>query len=134
MFDFAVYVCVCFLQVLAQFLSFPFMFFKSIAVYQKLGSRLTFLLAFPLTFYCYFYLRFIAISVDFFIDVSLDISIDNFDMLIDILTDKEEGGGRKEGVDFFLKSNNPTPEGGELSKNIRTLQATTQNTKQLPNH
>ena len=37
------------------------------------------------------------------------------------MTDKEGGRkegrreGRKEGVDLFLKSNNPTPEGGEKS-------------------
>ena len=41
-----------------------------------------------------------------------------------MLTDKEEGGGRRkegeegeEGVDFFLKSNDPTPEGGEKRPN-----------------
>ena len=51
---------------------------------------------------------------DIFIDISIDIFIDiSIDVLIDMLTDKEEGGGRKEGVDFFLKSNNPTPTGGE---------------------
>ena len=47
------------------------------------------------------------------IDISVAMLIDS---LIDILTDKEEEGrkeGRKEGVDFFLKSNNPTPTGGE---------------------
>ena len=42
-------------------------------------------------------------------------------MSIDILTDKEEGGGRKEGrkerVDFSLTSNNPTPTGGETPTN-----------------
>ena len=43
-----------------------------------------------------------------FIDILIDISID-------ILTGKEGGGGgRKEGVDFSLKSNNPTLEGGEI--------------------
>ena len=55
-------------------------------MYLKLGSRLTFLLTF-----------FIGISID-------------------ILTDKGGEGGkerRKGGVDFFLKSNNPTPSGGE---------------------
>ena len=50
---------------------------------------------------------------DMFIDISIDISIGiSIDMLIDILTGKEEGGGG--GVDFFLKSDNPTPEGGEI--------------------
>ena len=43
---------------------------------------------------------FVHISIDIFIDIS-----------IDILTDRE--GGRKEGVDLFLKSNDPTPEGEE---------------------
>ena len=52
----------------------------------------------------------IDISIDIFIDILIDISID-------ILTGKEEGGG-SEGVDFFLKSNDPTPEGGEIQKEI----------------
>ena len=69
-------------------------------------------------------------SINIFIDISIDILIDTLidifvDMSIDIfigiciviLTDKEEGRGgkewRSEGVDLFLKSNNPTPEGGE---------------------
>ena len=60
---------------------------------------------------------FIDISIDILIDISIDISID---ILIDILTDKE-GGGRKEGVDFFLKSNDPTPEGGELRTSCFSL-------------
>ena len=47
------------------------------------------------------------------------------DILIDILTDKEGGGGGGGGggeggvggeVDLSLKSNNPTPTGGEQSK------------------
>ena len=50
------------------------------------------------------------ISIYIFIDFSIDIFID---ISVDILTDEEEGGARKEGVDFFLKSNNPTPTGGE---------------------
>ena len=57
---------------------------------------------------------FIDISIDILVDISIDMFIDNF---IDISIDKEEGGGRKEGrkegVDFSLNSNNPTPEGGE---------------------
>ena len=61
----------------------------------------------------------IDILIDTLIDIFFDISIDIFiGICIDILTDKEEGRGgkewRSEGVDFFLKSNNPTPEGGEL--------------------
>ena len=60
---------------------------------------------------------FIDIFVDMSIDISIDILIDiSIDISIGILTDKEEGGRkewRKEGVDFFLKSNNPTPTGGE---------------------
>ena len=65
------------------------------------------------------------ILTDIFIDIFIDISIDIF---IDILTDKEEGGGGEgegEGVDFFLKSNNPTPTGGEKVgvKNPKVLKA-----------
>ena len=60
----------------------------------------------------------IDILIDTLIDIFFDISIDIFiGICIDILTDNEEGGGgkewRSEGVDLFLKSNNPTPEGGE---------------------
>ena len=32
---------------------------------------------------------------------------------VDVLIDKEEGRGVEEGVDLFLKSNNPKPTGGE---------------------
>ena len=72
-------------------------------MYLKLGSRLAFLLIF-----------FIDISISIFIDIS----IDNFiDILIAIfksfsLTRRREG--KEEGMDFFLKSNNLTPSGGEL--------------------
>ena len=60
----------------------------------------------------------IGCSADISIDILIDISIDILtDIFIDILTDREEGGGRrKEGVDFSLKSNNPTPTGGEIAK------------------
>ena len=87
-------------------------------MYLKLGSRLTKYRLVPK-------IGFSAdISIDILIDISIDIFIDiltdidmlidiSIDILIDILTDEEEGGGRKEGVDFFLKSNDPTPEGGE---------------------
>ena len=51
------------------------------------------------------------VFIDIFIDSSIDVSTDMLiDMLIDMLTDKE-GGGRKEWTS--LKSNNPTPTGGE---------------------
>ena len=71
----------------------------------------------------------IDISIDIFIDISIDISIDILiDMCIyisiDILTDKVEGGGGggEGGVDLSLKSNNPTPTGGELGKTtLRTF-------------
>ena len=55
---------------------------------------------------------FIYISIDILIDISIDMLTDTF---IDMLTDKEEGGGGKgrKGVDHSLKSNNPTPTGGE---------------------
>ena len=57
------------------------------------------------------------ISIDILTDILTDILIDILtDILIDIsigiLTDKEEERERR-GVDFFLKSNDPTPEGGE---------------------
>ena len=65
---------------------------------------------------------FIDILTDIFIDMFIDISIDIFiDILTYILTDKEEGGGRKEGVDFFLKSKNPNLKGGQKK---RTQQVT----------
>ena len=54
------------------------------------------------------------------------------DISIDILTGKEGGGGgggRKEGVDFFLKSNDPTPEGGEKYSRNRTKRNTKRKTK-----
>ena len=55
----------------------------------------------------------IAISIYILVGISIEISID-------VLTDKEEGGGRrKEGVDFFLKAKNPTSTGGE-HKNSNT--------------
>ena len=56
---------------------------------------------------------FIGISIDISTVIFIDISIVTFiDIHIDILTfiDKEE---EEEGVDLFLKSNDPTPEGGE---------------------
>ena len=64
---------------------------------------------------------FIDIYIDMFTDMSIDISIDisigiSIDIYIDILTGKEGRREEKEGVDFFLKSNNPTPTGGELTK------------------
>ena len=101
------------------FLLISLIFFRSIVVYLKLGSRLTFFCHFPLFSYflqkyrCVPKIGFSAdIFIDIFIDISIDISIDIFiDISIDILTDRE--GGRKEGVDLFLKSNDPTPEGEE---------------------
>ena len=64
----------------------------------------------------------IDIYIDILIDILIDISIDIYiDILIDILTDKEEGGGKR-GVDFFLRSNNPTPTGGE--KQVQSVQNT----------
>ena len=77
-------------------------------MYLKLGSRLTFFVIFLHFLQKYRCVPKIGFSADISIDISIGISID---MLIDILTGKEEGGGG--GVDFFLKSNNPTPEGGE---------------------
>ena len=56
---------------------------------------------------------FTDISIDIFTEISIDISIDiligiSIDNYIDMLTGKDE-----EGADFCLKSNNPTPTGGE---------------------
>ena len=54
---------------------------------------------------------FIVMCIDIFIDIPIDILIG---ICVDILTFL---GGRRsegvEGVDLFLKSNNPTPTGGE---------------------
>ena len=61
---------------------------------------------------------FIDILTDIFIDISIDILVD---ISIDVLTDKEEGG-TKEGVDFSLQSNNPTPTGGELLRLVHLLE------------
>ena len=70
------------------FLSISFIFFRSIVVYLKLGSRLTFLLAF-----------FFDISIDILVGICIDIFIG---ICIDILTDKEEGRGGKEGRSGLL--------------------------------
>ena len=166
------------------FLSFSFILLRSIVVYLKSGSRLTFFLIFlhflqkyrcvPKIgfsadifivnsigiFICIsidifivifidihidifiviligisidiFIVIFIDISIDIFIVILIDISIDIFivifigisidifivvfiDIYIDTLTfiDKEV---EEEGVDLFLKSNDPTPEGGEQTR------------------
>ena len=108
-------------------------------MYLKSGSRLTFFLIFLhflQKYRCVLKIGFSAdisinIFIDIFIDISIDISIVIFiymsivifiyisivifiDIHIDILTfiDKEE----EEGVDLFLKSNDPTPEGGEKTE------------------
>ena len=109
------------------FLSLSFISLRSIVVYPKSGSRLSFfvnVLHFLQKYRCVPKIGFSAdisidVSIDIFIDILIDILIDisidiSIDILIDILTDKEEGGERKEGAGFFLKSNNPTPTGGEL--------------------
>ena len=53
---------------------------------------------------------FTDISINISIDISIGISIDIY---IDILTGKEWRKEEEEGVDFFLKANNPAPTGGE---------------------
>ena len=63
------------------FLLLSFNFFKSIVAYLKLGSRLTFLLTFSL---------------------ALLLSFNSH-----LFTSRREEEGRKEGVDLFLKSNDP---------------------------
>ena len=78
------------------FFVFSFIFFKSIVVYLKLSSRLTFLLS----FLCAFLLTF---SLAFLLTLNLH-----------LLTRRRE---EDEGVDLFLKSNDPTPEGGEIDYN-----------------
>ena len=121
------------------FLSFSFILLRSIVVYLKSGSRLTFFLIFLHFLQKYrcvlkigfsadisiniFLVIFIVISSDISIDIStvifIDISIVTFiDIHIDILTfiDKEEE--EEEGVDLFLKSNDPTPEGGEKASQL----------------
>ena len=72
---------------------------------------------------------FFDMSIDIYIDIFIDISIDIFiGICIDILIGKEEGRGGKEGRSWegrkewiFLKSNNPTPEGGEQHFSRTTL-------------
>ena len=60
---------------------------------------------------------FIDVLTEFFIDISIDMLIDlSIDILIDILIDIEEEGEWWWEVDFFFKSNNPTPTGGELER------------------
>ena len=69
----------------------------------------------------------IGICIDISIDILIDIIIGIFmDISIVIFTDIfhwrlywhfDWQGREEEGVDFFLKSNNPTPEGGEQMKN-----------------
>ena len=132
--------CVGLRMIGIHFLLISFIFFRSIVVYLKLSSRLTFFvifLHFLQKYRCVPKIGFSAdISIDIFTDISIDISIDIFidicidifidicidisfdiligicvDILIDILRREEEW--RSEGVDLFLKSNNPTPTGGE---------------------
>ena len=79
------------LMVGVYFLSFSFILLRSIVVYLKSGSWLTFFL--------YFFLNFLqkyrcVPKIGFSADISIGILID---ISIGILTDKEEGGGRKEG-------------------------------------
>ena len=113
------------------FLSFSFILLRSIVVYLKSGSRLTFFLIFLHFLQKYRCVPkigfsadiFIVNSIGIFICISIDIFIVIFiDIYIDTLTfiDKEV---EEEGVDFFLKSNNPTPKGGEqeLHPCIETL-------------
>ena len=78
------------------FLSFSFIFFRSIVVYLKLGSRLTFFvifLHFLQKYRCVPKIGFSAdISIDIFIDIFIDILTDiiidiSIDIFIDILTD-----------------------------------------------
>ena len=74
------------------FLLFSFIFFRSIVVYLKLGSRLTFFvnfLHFLQKYRCVPKIGFSAdISIDIFIDILTDIFIDiSIDIFIDILTD-----------------------------------------------
>ena len=102
-----------------HFLSFPFIFFKSIVVYLKLGSRLTFSCIYACS--CCFHLKyrcvpkvgfsadsltdilidiFIGSSIDVSIDISINISIDNsVDMFIDIYIDMFIGIS----IDIFIE-------------------------------
>ena len=59
-----------------------------------------------------------VISIDILIGVSIDMFVETF---IYISTRRREEEGRKEGVDFFLKSNNPNLKGGETSKNTEHM-------------
>ena len=120
------------LMIGVYFLLFSFIFFRSIVVYLKLGSRLTcfdIFLYFLQKHHCIPKIGFSAdISIDIFIDIPIEISIDIsidvligilIDISIDMVTGKEEGGGermRRRMSGVFLKSNNPTPTGGETEQ------------------
>ena len=78
--------CVDFAMTGVHFLLFSFIFFRSIVVYLKLGSRLTFFVIF-----LNFLQKYRCVpKIGFSADISIDILTDIF---IDILTDKEEGRG-----------------------------------------
>ena len=75
---------------------------------------------------------FLDICIDMLIDISIDMLIDiSIDIFIDIVAGKEEGG-EGGGVDFSLKSNNPTPEVGELQKPIKTNKKVIKKTLTMP--
>ena len=104
--------CVGFLSIGVYFLSFSFIFFRSIVVYLKLGSQLTFLLTFLLTSLLTFWLTFwltslLTFLLTFWLTFLLTFLL-TFWLTFWLTRRREE-----EGVDFFLKSNNPTPTGGE---------------------
>ena len=100
------------------FLSFCFIFVKSIVVYLKLGSRLTYFLSFS-----FILLRSIVVYLKSGSRLTFFLIFLHFlqkyrcvpkigfsaDIPINILIDEEEGRSVSEGVDLFLKSNNPTP-------------------------
>ena len=72
-----------------------------------LAFFLTFILAFLLTFLLAFLLKFLTFVLTFLLTF-----LSAF-VLTFWLTRRREEEWRSEGVDLFLKSNNPTPEGGE---------------------
>ena len=106
------------------FLSFSFIFFRSIVVYLKSGSRLTFVWHFLIVFSCCIFLLYFLVVCSYYLIVFsycifllyLLIVFSYCIFLLYCEEGRKEGGRkerRREGVGFTLKSNNPNQTGGE---------------------